>query len=265
VPHWSPASHWAPAEHALSLNDSAPALPLGPHFATHVAPAAWQRLAQPVRNAMLQSVRNGPGARHAPVVHVCVPPHVTHAAPPAPHEVVVVPARHELPLQQPEHDVVSHTQVPAEQRWPVLHAPVVQVPPQPSLAPHALPLQLGVHPVQRPPEHPPLPLHDAQMAPPLPHALDDVPPRQVLPLQQPAHDVGSQTHAPPSQCWPPPHVPVTQVPPQPSLAPQALPLHEGVHVPLPHTLGPPPPQLRPAGHAPQSRIFPQRPTIPLPQ
>ena len=264
MPHWSPASHTPPALHALSVNDSAPALPLGPHLATHVPPADWQICAHPENSRTLHGARNGPWAWHAPPLHVCVPLQDTQALPPAPHEVAVVPARQLLPLQQPEHDVVSHTHVPAEQRCPVLHAPVVQVPPQPSLAPHDLPLQLGVQPVQRPPEQPPPPLQDAQMEPPLPHALDDEPPRQVLPLQQPAQEVGSHTHAPPSQCWPPPQVPVMQVPPQPSVAPHALPLQDGVHVPVPHRLGPAPPQFRPAGQLPHSMILPQRPTM-LPQ
>ena len=168
-------------------------------------------------------------------------------------------------MQQPLHDVVSQMQVPPEHVCPVAHAPVVHVPPQPSLPPQVAPAQLGVHPVQRPPEHvEPLPVHFAHIAPPLPHALLATPGKHCEPLQQPLHDVGSHTQVPPSQCWPEPQVPVTQTPPQPSLAPHVLAPHDGVHVPVPQMFGPPPPQVRPPAHAPQSRRVPHRPTS-LPQ
>ena len=36
-------------------------------------------------------------------------------------------------------------QVPLQQRWPEAQVPVWQIPPQPSLLPHALPAQSGVH------------------------------------------------------------------------------------------------------------------------
>ncbi len=160
---------------------------------------------------------------------------------------------------------MSQMHVPLEQRWPVAQAPVVHVPPQPSLPPHGTPAQLGVQPVQRPPAQvDPLPVHFAQIEPPLPHALAEVPPRHDEPLQHPLHDVGSQTHTPASQCRPAPHSPVMQTPPHPSLAPHAA-AHVGVQVPVPHKLGPPPPpHVRPAGHAPQSMRPPQRP-LRLPQ
>jgi hypothetical protein len=142
---------------------------------------------------------------------------------------------------------------------------VVHVPPQPSLPPHATPAQLGEHPVQRPPEHvEPFPVHFTHSAPPLPHAPVAEPGEHTDPVQQPVHDVGSQTQAPPSQCWPKPQVPVVQTPPQPSLAPHAARLHDGVHVPEPQMLGPPPPHVRPPGQAPQSIRLPQRPAS-LPQ
>jgi hypothetical protein len=50
-----------------------------------------------------------------------------------------------LPLQQPLHDTPSQWQTPATHRWPVAHAPAGHTLPQPSLAPQALPAQLGVH------------------------------------------------------------------------------------------------------------------------
>jgi hypothetical protein len=245
--------------HALSENVSAPALPFGPHLATHVDPVG-QAVAQPKNATSVQLLRNGPGARHEPPWQVCVPMQVAHAAPPVPHEVSVVPARQVLPLQQPLHEVVSQTHVPDEQRWPVLHEPLMHVPPQPSLAPHALPTQLGVHPVHRPLSHVPLPSHFAQIAPPLPQALGDVPGVHTTPSQQPPHDVVSHTHAPPAHRCPSPQLPFVQTPPQPSDAPHALPAHDGVHVPVPHTFGPPPPHVFPVGQPPQSRTSWQCPT-----
>jgi hypothetical protein len=38
--------------------------------------------------------------------------------------------------------------------------------------------------------------------PPVPHAPWLVPNWQVVPLQQPGHELGSQAHTPPEQCWP---------------------------------------------------------------
>lgn len=139
------------------------------------------------------------------------------------------------------------------------HAPVVHVPPQPSLPPHDTPVQLGVQPEHVPPEHVPLDEHFAHVAPSWPHALVDVPDWQIEPAQQPLHDVGSHTHAPPSQCCPMPHEPVMHVPPHPSEAPHALLVHDGVHVPSPQMFGPPAPQVSPEGHALQSMSVPQRP------
>lgn len=54
-----------------------------------------------------------------------------------------MPVRHWLAEQQPPHEVLSQTQLPLTQRVPLPHVPDWQVPPQPSLAPHALPEQLG--------------------------------------------------------------------------------------------------------------------------
>ena len=142
--------------------------------------------------------------------------------------------------------------------------PVAHVPPQPSLPPHAAPEQLGVQPVHAPPVHAPPLVHFAHTAPARPHAFVAVPGRHVEPAQQPLHDVGSHAQIPASQRWPVPQLPVEQTPPQPSVAPHALPAHDGVQLPVPHWLGPPPPQVSAPGHAPQSRSAPQRP-LSLPQ
>jgi hypothetical protein len=119
-----------------------------------------------------------------------------------------------------------------------------------------------------PPWHAPLHVwfvpHGMQVLPPLPHAEVLVPARQVVPLQHPLHDDVSHTHVPAEHRWPERHVPVVHVPPQPSLAPHGLPAHDGAHVVLPQMLGALAPQVRLAGHAPQSMLPPQWPTI-LPQ
>jgi hypothetical protein len=156
--------------------------------------------------------------------------------------------------QHPPHDDGSQTHCPLAQRRPLGHAPAPQVPPQPSSAPHALPLQFGVQP-HVPPAHAsgaahaplqhgcPLPPHvphvlvphatpgghAAHTVPPRPHAPSSAPPRHDEPLQQPAHDVGSQLHTPTTQRWPGPHAPELHTPPQSSLAPHALPAQLGVH------------------------------------
>ncbi len=247
--------------HLVSVNVSAPAVPVGPHVAEHEAPRFVHTDEQPVKNTLTQSLRNEPpGARHAPPVHVLVPEHVAQASPPVPHAVALLPGRQLLPLQHPVHpDDVSQTHAPPEHRWPVPHAPVVHVPPQPSLPPHDAPEQLGVQPLHVPPEQVPVE-HVAHTAPSRPHAPPVVPARQLLPLQHPLHEVGSQTQTPASQCWPEPHAPVMHCPPHPSLAPHVLPPHCGTHSPLPQRFGPAAPHVSPTGHAPQSTGLPQRPT-----
>jgi hypothetical protein len=65
-----------------------------------------------------------------------------------------------------------------------------------------------------------------------------VPAPHVEPLQQPEHDAPSHTHSPLTQCWPPPQLPPSHTPPQPSSAPHVLPAHVGVH---PQAPGWPPP------------------------
>jgi len=142
---------------------------------------------------------------------------------------------HTLPAQQPlAHDVASHTHAPEAQRWPDAHgdpvphahAPLAQrserashamqaVPPDPHVltddAEHVLPLQhplaqlVALQLVHAPPTHESPALHVAQAAPPAPHAARLLPGVQVSPLQQPAHELASHTHAPDAQCWPVPH------------------------------------------------------------
>ena len=74
---------------------------------------------------------------------ICDAEHVEHAAPPLPHALFDVPDTHCPAEQQPPHEVLSHVQLPLTQRVPLPHEPVMHVPPHPSLAPHALPAQLG--------------------------------------------------------------------------------------------------------------------------
>jgi hypothetical protein len=86
-----------------------------------------------------------PQPPHAGVPHA-PPVHAVQTTPPAPHAPADVPAAQTEMSQHPAHDVASHTQRPDSQRCPPAHAPFWQMPPHPSLAPHALPPQLGVHP-----------------------------------------------------------------------------------------------------------------------
>jgi hypothetical protein len=201
--------------------------------------------------------------------------HVVQALPPPPHALLSVPAAQVLSfLQQPVQELTSQTQPPATQCWPVPHVPVAQTPPQPSVAPQAFAAQLGVQP-QTPvaphvsgevhalpsqhgwplPPHAPHALvphvapdgHGTHTAPPLPQAPLSVPAMHDVPLQQPAHELVSQTHPPLTQCWPVPQLPVMHTPPHPSLAPHALAAQLGVQ---PHTpVVPPPPQVRGDAHA----------------
>jgi hypothetical protein len=130
--------------------------------------------------------------------------------------------------QQPAHDVASQAQTPSWQRWPLPQLPLVQTPPQSSVAPQALPAQLGVQPhapLWPPPPQVrgeahvfpgqqgcPLPPHvpqvlpqivpfgqGAHMTPPAPHAPGSVPDAHVAPLQQPEHEVGLHAQVPATQ------------------------------------------------------------------
>jgi hypothetical protein len=68
-----------------------------------------------------------------------------HWAPPMPQAFGSVPARHAPVLEQhPVHEVESQTHAPLAQCRPAPHVPDTHVPEHPSLAPHALPVQLGV-------------------------------------------------------------------------------------------------------------------------
>jgi len=92
-----------------------------------------------------------------------------------------------LPLQQPEQLVASHAQpTPATQCCPLPHdAPPAQVQ-APALQPSFLVMS-----------------HAAQLPPPVPQAVEVVPPRQLVPEQQPlAQDAGLHTHAPLTHAWP---------------------------------------------------------------
>jgi hypothetical protein len=164
--------------------------------------------------------------------------HATHAAPPSPHLASVVVVTQLLPLQHPPaHEVLLHTQAPAEQTWPdeqglpVLphsQAPVLEqlsdsVALHPTQAapptPHAVSDgELHVEPMQHPEEHAAAhPLHApeahvcgegqaAHVDPPVPHEEAELPGSQVLPLQQPVgQDVGLHWHEPPTHCWPVEH------------------------------------------------------------
>lgn len=74
---------------------------------------------------------------------ICVAEHEVHAAPPLP-QVLFELDRHWPAWQHPPQEVLSQTQLPLTQRWPLPHDPVWQMPPQPSLAPHGRPLQVGM-------------------------------------------------------------------------------------------------------------------------
>jgi hypothetical protein len=160
-------------------------------------------------------------------VHVpCVPLQTAQVAPPDPHALSsLVPATHAPPEQHPvEHEVCVHSHDPLTQASPSAHEPLAQVPPQPSSAPHACPVQFGVHPqapVVPPPPHVSGDAHAVQLSPAVPHSPLSAPLAQLVPLQQPRHEVLSHMHAPDTQCCPLAHDPVAQVPPQPSLAPHA--------------------------------------------
>ena len=79
----------------------------------------------------------------------------------------------------------------------------------------------AVHPLQTPALQVPG-THDWQAAPAVPQAVSSVPPRQLLPEQQPEHEVESHAHVPLLQCCPvlhagpPPHWQAPVVPEQPS-------------------------------------------------
>ena len=143
-PHVSGAAHAAPAQHGCPLPPQVPQLPVP------------------------QAVPPGQGV---------------HTVPPLPHAPSLVPGSHVAPSQHPVHDVGSHWHAPVTHRCPAAQLPCVHTPEQPSLAPHALPLQSGVHAL-------------------LPHVLGVPPPPQVWPGAQPP-----QSRIPPQRPWICPHLP----------------------------------------------------------
>jgi hypothetical protein len=159
------------------------------------------------------------------------------------------------------------------QRSPLGHDPLAHTPPHPSSAPHAFPPQLGVQPQIPgcpPPPHErsgdvqafwaqqdwPFPPQFAHVVPhvvpgaqathatpPLPHDVWSFPCSQAPALQHPSHEVTSHLHTPATHRRPLPHAPWVHTSLHPSLAPQAFPSQEGVHLPAPQWFGtPPPPQ-----------------------
>jgi hypothetical protein len=121
--------------------------------------------------------------------------HGAQATPQAPHDGLLVPLSHVEPLQQPAHDVASHVHTPDRQCCPASHPPSVHTAAQPSLAPQALPVQLGVH----------APTPHTFGVPPPPHACPmsqppqstSVPHTSISP-QCPAHACSLVAHAPSS-------------------------------------------------------------------
>jgi hypothetical protein len=158
-----------PVAHAPPQASSAPqALPaqfgVQPHTPGLPPPPQVSGFAQP-----LPAQHACPLPPHpAHVVPQVVPDaHATHATPPLPQAVWSFPDSQLFPLQQPPHDATSHLHTPATHRVPEPHPPCVQTDAHPSLSPHALPAQLGVHvpvpqtlcvpppPQSRPISHPP--------------------------------------------------------------------------------------------------------------
>jgi hypothetical protein len=99
----------------------------------------------------------------------------------------------------------------------------------------------------------PPPEHAVHAAPPFPHAPLSVPGWHAPDAQHPVHDVVSHAHAPDTQCKPLAHVPCAHTPAHSSDSPHAFPAQLGMHVPVPHVFGPPPPHV-PASQPPQVTI-----------
>ena len=131
---------------------------------------------------------------HAPALHACPGMHALHAPPPVPHAARSVPAWHAPLAQQPLQDIVSQVQAPATQRRPAPHVPCAHLPPHPSSAPQAFPVQLGVHVAPQPDPGMQV-LAQPSGAP------------QALPAQAGVHTPGPHTFGPP-----PPQVPVAHLP-----------------------------------------------------
>jgi hypothetical protein len=113
MPAWPPAPHVSSAAHWLFAQQDCPLPPHAPQLALpHVVPVAQ----------------------------------TAHTVPPVPHAPCTSPGSHVETLQHPLQEVPSHAHTPVTQCWPLPHEPSWHVPPQPSAAPHALPLQSGMQP-----------------------------------------------------------------------------------------------------------------------
>jgi hypothetical protein len=126
---------------------------------------------------------------HTPPTHNCAPGQLSHAPPPVPHDVALLPGRQAPAAQHPPaHEVPSHTQVLAMQRCPGAHAlalPQWQLPPAEQLS------DRSSHAVHVEPEAPQLVRERVSHTAPRQHPL--------------GHEVASQTQSPPLQRWPPAH------------------------------------------------------------
>jgi hypothetical protein len=85
---------------------------------------------------------------HALSMHAWSLGQIEHVPAAGPHADAVVPGMHVVPWQQPPpHEKASQTHMPETQRCPVPGQGLfMQIPPHPSLAPHAAAEQLGVQP-----------------------------------------------------------------------------------------------------------------------
>lgn len=128
--------------------------------------------------------------------------HERQAAPWTPQVLVDDGVLHALFAQQPlGHELAVHLHTPCTHCWPWAHGP---------LMPHWQPPAAQLSERRS---------HAAHIAPFWPHCMVLVFVTQVLPAQQPVHEVESQTHWPPMQCWPVPqgafmpqvHEPLEQV------------------------------------------------------
>jgi hypothetical protein len=141
--------------------------------------------------AALQAMKLGQSAvelqPHAPATQAWPLPfdeQSTHRLPPLPQTVGTLPVLQLVPVQQPPHDVVLQTQLPPEHCWPTAHG---------LLPPHLqLPLvQLSAR----------VELQATQVAPPVPQVAN-TDGLQVVPAQQPLHEVALHWQLPLRHCWP---------------------------------------------------------------
>jgi hypothetical protein len=213
-----------PDAHAPPPGQTVQSLPPTPHAAGSVPGRHIAPLQQPAHDAGSQvhapMSQRWPGPHGGPPPHWHEPAvlqpsvrtgsHAMHAMPGAPHALCEIAVVHEVPEQQPPHDVGSHTHMPISQRWPALHA----APP-----PHA-----HCPDVEQRSER--TGSQGRHALPPLPH-VPWVAVRHVVPSQQPMlHDVASHTHEPPMQRWPGAH---SAPPPQVHAPPEHASEREGSH------------------------------------